>query len=322
MKNALTGAVISLFVSVIVLNVFNVSFHDLLSLNAWVLAVAVSLNVVRFLAQGLRLYLLLKRFSTVSIGFHEAVILRGASEFFALTTLPFMADEAVRTWLLTERGEQPAKAFWIAFVEMLLDIMVGASIAFAAGLYALTTNVYLGLTILLISAFQLALTAVFILVVRNRGGVRFLGSLPLPSRLRSWVLKSLGDMGLVYGGLFSRGTARTAAWLLISTSIVMVGPALQLYQMLGYSGLHGFSASLFTFHAGNALGVLPLTVGGAGLTEAGVYLYLREVYGIDSAATAVQWRLATYHLSLIISGILLAVTIGKMRRSEPSKTPS
>ncbi|MCX8202018.1 MAG: hypothetical protein N3H84_07970, partial [Candidatus Caldarchaeum sp.] len=100
-------------------------------------------------------------------------------------------------------------------------------------------------------------------------------------------------------------------FLLASTAVVMSAPALILYLQLGSIGSTGFLASLFSFHSGNVLGVLPVTVGGAGLTEAGVYIYLRTVYGIDSAATVVQWRIATYYVSLILSGVMFLVAFSR-----------
>lgn len=318
LRNALAGAVISLAITLIVFNIFKVSPQDILSLKPSILALAIALNLVRFGAQGLRLHLLLRKFSSMPSGYLDSFIIRGASEFFALTTIPFMADEAARTWLLTERGEQPAKAFWVSFTEMLLDILVGASIALAAGLQALTANIhYLGLVILAISSTQLLIVAIFLWMALKSSSLaeRIAGVMPLPRRVRRWLIDSLDDMGRVFAPLLSRPATWTFTWLMLSTLIVLSAPALTLYLMLGQGGFYGFTASLFTFQSGNALGVLPVTVGGSGLTEAGVYLYLKEVYGNDAAPVVIQWRLATYHLSLIISGLMFAIEVVGMRRT-------
>lgn len=317
LRNALAGIVISLAISLIVFNIFKVSPQDILSLKPSILALAIALNLVRFGAQGLRLHLLLRKFSSMPSGYLDSFIIRGASEFFALTTIPFMADEAARAWLLTERGEQPAKAFWVSFTEMLLDILVGGSIALAAGLQALTANIhYLGLVILAVSSTQLLIVAIFQWMAKSSSlAERIAGVMPLPRRMRRWLIDSLDNMCHVFAPLLSRPATWTLTWLMLSTLIVMSAPALTLYLMLGQGGFYGFTASLFTFHSGNALGVLPVTVGGSGLTEAGVYLYLKEVYGNDAAPVVIQWRLATYHLSLIISGLMFAIAVVGMRRT-------
>jgi membrane protein implicated in regulation of membrane protease activity len=323
LSNAVAGVVISLAITLVVFNIFKVSPEEILSLNPSVLVIAVVLNLVRFGAQGLRLHLLLRRFGSIQCCYRDSFIVRSASEFFALTTIPFMADEAARAWLLVRRGEQAPKAFWVSFTEMLLDTLVGAAIALAAGLYALAAGThYLSLVILLISSIQLLMVAVFLWVARKpfKPSERSrpeenTGTTSLFNRLWRWLVANRDGMGQVFRPLFSRPMATALVWLMLSTMVVMTAPALILYLMLDQSGLIWFTASLFTFHAGNALGVIPVTVGGAGLTEAGLYLYLRDVLGNDAPSTVIQWRLATYHLSLIISGVTLAVAVAGMRRT-------
>lgn len=323
LRNAVAGVIISLVITFIVFNIFRASPEEILSIDPSIVVIAVVLNLVRFGAQGLRLHLLLRRFGTIPCCYRDSFIVRSASEFFALTTIPFLADEAARAWLLTRRGEQGSKAFWVSFTEMLLDTLVGAAMALAAGLYALAAGIhYLSLAILVISLIQLLMVAVFLWLTKKtfypfgRGGSKEIaGIMSLLHRFRRWLAANRDNMGQVFGPLFSRRMATTLMWLVFSTMIVMTAPALILYMMLDQSGFTGFTASLFTFHAGNALGVLPVTVGGAGLTEAGLYLYLRDVMGNDVPSTVIQWRLATYHLSLIISGLTLVMAVAGRKRT-------
>jgi len=63
--------------------------------------------------------------------------------------------------------------------------------------------------------------------------------------------------------------------------------------------------ALYAFCSGETLGVLPITVGGAGLTEAGVYLYMERVLEIDSWSSVIKWRIATYYITLIITSFML-----------------
>ena len=64
-----------------------VDLRDLLAMGAELLLASLALNGIRFLAQGSRLYVLL-RAAGIRIDFWRSVIIRGASEFFALTVFP------------------------------------------------------------------------------------------------------------------------------------------------------------------------------------------------------------------------------------------
>ncbi|MEM4297619.1 MAG: hypothetical protein QXI97_00815 [Nitrososphaerota archaeon] len=316
LRSSLVGVFLGFAISLLVINVSKTPIEDVLAIPPLILFFSLMLNLVRFTAQGFRLHLLLRKYSTIGIRYRDSFALRGASEFFALTTLPFLADEAARAWLLVERGERVGQAFWISFAEMLLDTWVGSIIAVAAAFNAMLANVYyLAVPVLLVSLIQLLATCIFVTLVK--GGV-WLGGvigwvaerLPLPSEVRRSLKNGSEDMDRIVGSLVSTHRISAHTFLLLSTLVVMTAPAAILQLLDGC----GFLSCLYAFHSGNALGVLPITVGGSGLTEAGVYLYLSKVSGIDSMVAVIQWRIASYYLSLIISGILL-VTVALRRRA-------
>lgn len=317
LRGSIAGIILSLGISLLVISISKTPIEDVLAIPPIMLALSLMLNLARFSAQGLRLHILLKKHSTIPVRYSESFAMRGASEFFALTTLPFMADEAARTWFLTERGERGGRAFWISFVEMLVDTLVGGMITAAAGLNAILAGIYyIAAPVLAISLTQLITTVGFMALVKTANGGWLRGMMevvverfPLPATVRRNLKNGSDDMIKIIGSTISAGQASALTYLLLSTTVIMTAPALIL-QLL--SGSCNFVGCLYAFHSGNALGVLPATVGGAGLTEAGVYLYLSGVLGIDSMATVIQWRIATYYLSLIISGTLfIIVALGR-----------
>ncbi|MCS6783827.1 MAG: lysylphosphatidylglycerol synthase domain-containing protein [Candidatus Caldarchaeum sp.] len=316
---SIAGILLTLGIFLLVLNIFRVSPEEILSLSPSVLVYALLINFGRFAAQAVRLHVLLRKFSNLSVSYYESFAVRAASEFFALTTVPFLADEAARTWLLAKRGMRSAKAFGLAFIELVLDTAVGSAIAFAASLHAFAANATgIGLIILTLSSAQILISFIIIGLGRRSSeaqsqdrAVKFLKHLRLPTKVRDWLSDGSEEVKQVVRDTFSPSNIKTLTFLLASTAVVMSAPALILYLQLGSIGSTGFLASLFSFHSGNVLGVLPVTVGGAGLTEAGVYIYLRTVYGINSAATVVQWRIATYYVSLIFSGVMFLVAFSR-----------
>ena len=69
-----------------------------------------------------------------------------------------------------------------------------------------------------------------------------------------------------------------------------------------------------------AIAQIPVTIGGAGITELTMKSYLTTVYGFSSWAPIVLWRIATYQVLLAITGIVFMFFIRKAT-SGSSKTP-
>jgi hypothetical protein len=71
--------------------------------------------------------------------------------------------------------------------------------------------------------------------------------------------------------------------------------------------------SIFAVMAGNAIGNLPITVGGSGLTEFGVWAYLNHLseFKLELPKNSVEWnsiiawRIATYQVPIPIAWFLL-----------------
>ena len=60
-----------------------------------------------------------------------------------------------------------------------------------------------------------------------------------------------------------------------------------------------------------AIAQIPVTIGGAGITELTMKSYLTTVYGFSSWAPIVLWRIATYQVLLAITGIVFIFFIRK-----------
>ena len=83
----------------------------------------------------------------------------------------------------------------------------------------------------------------------------------------------------------------------------------------------GFFQSFMATSASTALSTLPITIGGSGLAELGVWAYitnistipnLTDVLNSSQLSVIIAWRIATYHVPLVIMWIaLMRITIGK-----------
>lgn len=120
----------------------------------------------------------------------------------------------------------------------------------------------------------------------------------------------------ILGSVFSTKYIGYLTLLIMLTIIVIIAPAIILYGILVEYGYGNFLNALYAFRSGEVLGVLPVTIGGAGLTEAGVYLYMERVLGIDSWSSVIKWRIATYYITLIVtSSMLVPMSIKYFKRS-------
>jgi uncharacterized membrane protein YbhN (UPF0104 family) len=83
----------------------------------------------------------------------------------------------------------------------------------------------------------------------------------------------------------------------------------------------GFFQSFMATSASTALSTLPITIGGSGLAELGVWAYitnistipnLTDVLNSSQLSVIIAWRIATYHVPLVVMWIaLMSITIGK-----------
>jgi uncharacterized membrane protein YbhN (UPF0104 family) len=83
----------------------------------------------------------------------------------------------------------------------------------------------------------------------------------------------------------------------------------------------GFFDSLMATSASTSVSSLPITIGGSGLAELGIWAYISNLSGIpDLGAIArdsqlnviIAWRIATYHVPLVIMWIaLMKLAVGK-----------
>jgi uncharacterized protein (TIRG00374 family) len=88
----------------------------------------------------------------------------------------------------------------------------------------------------------------------------------------------------------------------------------------------GIFESIMAVMGANAIGNLPITVGGSGLAEFGIVAYLNNqnpfnleiLEGNSIWNTVIGWRIATYYVPIAITWILLVkLALSKYSKTEP-----
>jgi len=87
----------------------------------------------------------------------------------------------------------------------------------------------------------------------------------------------------------------------------------------------GIFDSIMAVMGANAIGNLPITVGGSGLAEFGIVAYLNNQNPFDAAAlegnsiwnAVIGWRIATYYVPIVITWLLLVkLALSKLDKTE------
>jgi uncharacterized protein (TIRG00374 family) len=83
--------------------------------------------------------------------------------------------------------------------------------------------------------------------------------------------------------------------------------ALTFFILANINATIGLFESLMAVSSSTAIGTLPISPGGSGLSEVGLGYYL-NTFKFDPAlfgSVIIAWRLASYHVPLIISWVVL-----------------
>ena len=258
---------------------------------------------------------------------------RLAGEFVTQTTPSFVGGEIIRIAFLTKNRVPAGKAAWVTTMEIIVDVFVGTMLAFIAGAVAIYHGGYfIGISIVLVAIPTLTFWLLLVIFSAKR-------NLHLPSFstkiLRRFIAKDKADRiinsaNLAIGDVckMSRenfNSVRAVKIFVIGLAITFVAFLLQgiSFMILANSvgSRIGLFESLLATSASTALSTLPVTIGGSGLAELGIWAYISNLNGIPSLTDVVHdsqlsviiaWRIASYHIPLIIMWIaLMKLTIGK-----------
>jgi hypothetical protein len=120
----------------------------------------------------------------------------------------------------------------------------------------------------------------------------------------------------------SKRAIRTFAIGIAITFVAFVFQGLSFMVLAnGVESRIGFFDSLMATSASTSVASLPITIGGSGLAELGIWAYISNLSGIPDIGTIamdsqlnviIAWRIATYHVPLVIMWVaLMKLAIGK-----------
>jgi glycosyltransferase 2 family protein len=311
-----------------------VSPADVFSVGVLPFLLSVSAVMVRILLQAYRFRYFINHFIGPNISTtRKTMNARIAGEFVTQTTPSFIGGEIVRIAWLVKNGVSTGKAAWVATAEIIADVFVGSILAFIAGVVAIFSGgSFIGILIIIVAipTFGFWFLVVVLSANRNIQLPKFSSSLikRFLSKERSDHLihstnVTLADLCKMSRENFtSFNSVKVLSVGMAITFVAFVFQGLSFLVLAQAVGEHvGFFQSFMATSAATALSTLPITIGGSGLAELGVWAYitnigsiphLTDVLNSSQLSVIIAWRIATYHIPLVIMWIaLMRITIGK-----------
>jgi len=313
---------------VIIGALLNVGPEDVIAVGVVPFVLASLAAIAKLLIQGVRYHYYVNSFVGSVASIRKNIEVRMGSEFVTLTTPSYTGGEFVRVAWLHKKGVHAGKGMWVITTEVVSDVLVGSTLAYIAAILAFIAQNYLiatGIVVITSPIFAAYMTLLVLSSKRTLQMPRF--TLPLLTRVfgsdrsERWThtmndtLKVLCEM--------SRENLRSSSIKVfaIGLALTFVGAsfhALTFMVLANTTASVGFFESLMAVAASVAIGTLPISPGGSGLSEFGIAYYL-NTFGLDPTmfgSVIIAWRLASYHVTLLISWIaLMKIAVGKRDKS-------
>ena len=249
---------------------------------------------------------------------------RIAGEFVTQTTPSFIGGEIVRIAWLIKNGVSAGKAAWVATAEIIADVFVGSILAFIAGAIAiLSGGSFIGILVILVAIPTFGFWFMVVVLSANRNIQlpnfalkllkRFL-SKERSERLINSTNIALADLCKMSRENFtSFNSVKVLSVGMAITFVAFVFQGISFLVLAQAEDQHvGFFQSFMATSASTALSTLPITIGGSGLAELGVWAYITNISSIPNLtdvlnssqlSVIIAWRIATYHVPLVIMWI-------------------
>lgn len=308
----------------LIVSFFGVKVEDVLAVGLLPFVVSASLAAGELLVRSARFVFLVNKYQKgIRVGVLKALVIRLASEFVALISFSYVGDEMFRLGWLAKKGVEPGRAAWIAYAEIFFDVLIGTTLSIASAALLITRGAtVLGAVVAAIAGGVLTIHILFLAYSVKR-------NLHLPGIARKFLEKFFGEKGrraaqtidetLASFSRVARGVVEERDYRVVSINVLLTFLGVLLWAgslqvLLNASGIGvSFLESLLIVYAAVALSTIPVTIGGSGLSELGAALSTSALAAGNPWGAVVAWRIATYHIPLIICGLSMAWAMAELR---------
>lgn len=318
---------------------FDIKPEDILAIGLLPFVGAVIAMLIKLGLQGIKFTYITRKYLGKFDSFWKLTGVRVGSEFIKFTTPMFIGAEFVVIYYLHKKGVKPSKSTWIAIMDIVTEVLAGGLLSIMAGVLALMSGAYVVATIVLgtsITVTSLWMVLFFLSSKRTFQVPKVLAG--LASRFgkekgQKYIEQTNSWMAEVC--TMSRQNLRTSeskkvftvAFLLSMASWIFYGISFMIISA-GTGYFIDIFDSIMAVMGANAIGNLPITVGGSGLAEFGIVAYIHNLNPFDfdisegnQAAwdAVIGWRIATYYIPILFTWLLLVkLALSKISKTEAS----
>jgi glycosyltransferase 2 family protein len=317
----------------------HITVNDLLSVGVIPFILSSAAVIGKVLLQAYRFKYFIRKFIGHDVSsLSKTISARLGSEFVSQTTPSYIGGEIIRIAWLTRRGVPAGRAAWITTIEIISDVFVGTILGIVSGVFAIINGGYLIGTIVILLSIP---TFTFWFLLMFFSAKRTLKLPKLIEKIIQKILmgergcnlvmstnKAIADLCQMSRENFTFSSPVVIRTFAIGIAITVVAFVLQgisfmvLVNSVG-NGVPPISIfdSVMATSASTVLATVPITLGGSGLAEIGIWAYVANVNSIPSLqdivtdshlSVIVVWRIASYHVPLVIMWIaLMKLTINK-----------
>jgi len=317
---------------------FDIKPEDVLAIGFFPFVGAVVAMMIKLGLQGVKFAYITRKY----LGNFDSVLkltgVRVGSEFIKFTTPMFIGAEFIVIYYLHKKGVKPSKSTWIAIMDIVTEVFAAGLLSIMAGIIALLNGAYVVAVVVLgtsITVTALWMVLFFLSSKRTFQVPKVLGSLAKKfgkekgvkyiEQTNSW-MEEVCSMSRENLKTSESKKVFTISFLFSLASWSFYGISFMIIAMgTGYV-INAFD-SIMAVMGANAIGNLPITIGGSGLAEFGIIAYLNNLNPFDFDVSqgglawdaVIGWRIATYYVPIAITWLLL-VKLALSRISKPQAT--
>lgn len=303
---------------------FDIQLDDVLAIGIFPFVGAIIAMMIKLGLQGIKFAYITRKYLGSFDSFFKLIGVRVGSEFIKFTTPMFVGAEFVIIYYLHKKGVNPAKAAWIAIMDIVTEVFAAGLLSIMAGILALLNGEYVVAAVILATS----------IIITSLWMVMFF----LSSKHTFQVPKILSNLAKRFGKeKGAKAIDKTNIWMkevcTMSRENLKTSESKKIFTISFFFSLASWSFygisfmiiamgtdyvinafdSIMAVMGANAIGNLPITIGGSGLAEFGIVAYLNnldpfafkvseEIVGWNAV---IGWRIATYYVPIIITWLLL-----------------
>ncbi|MGI0037893.1 MAG: lysylphosphatidylglycerol synthase transmembrane domain-containing protein [Nitrososphaera sp.] len=313
----------------------NVSPQDVFAVGLFPFIASAAAGLSKIMLQAYRFKYFIKNFIGYDVSSTgKTISARLAGEFVTQTTPSYVGGEFVRIAWLSKNGVPPGKAAWVTTMEIIADVFVASMLAFIAGALAIYrggTVVGIAVILITIPTFGVWLALLVFSAKRNLRlpsiAQRIIERFMAKEKADKFVTSAntaIADLCKMSRENFNSSRAlRTFAIGMAITFVAFVFQGVSFMVLANaVQSKIGLFDSLMATSASTALANLPITIGGSGLAELGIWAYISNLSAVPDLGSLasdsqihviIAWRIATYHVPLVIMWIaLMKLAVGKV----------